>query len=403
MKKLAIILAAVLAVTSICLASCEELQKLTDKNNSLTENNNNKVDLDIEGNMSFDEALERIIGIETKNDLDNETLLTIEGVPVSAAAVKYANLACRQSFGVIDDADEATLEEINKQIDEFYRLNAAIIKLNKEYNIPVTAEEYNEQVVSYIEQGKAMYGDQYEMIVNDYMFQTPYFVAENSLLNVGYVHLFDYFFGANGVSDKKQEIYDESLAQLKENDYICAKHILIAFPEDAETDENGNVTEAAKAETLAKANEVLAKVDAGEDFDALIAQYGEDPGMVAQPDGYVFTKGAMVPEFEEAAYALEIGETSGLVETTYGYHIILKLDLESDALYNSDIYLNNAYISLREMLLETSSKYEIEYADNYQARVDEFIAAYVQQEAQAQAEYEAQMQAEATDDTVAVG
>jgi len=319
-------------------------------------------------NMSFDQALEKLKTVENKSELDNETLLTIEGVPVSAATVKYANLACRQSFGVTDDVDEATLEEINKQINEYYLLNIAILKLNQKYNLPVTEEEYNKQIVEYIGQTKVMYGDEYEMIVNDYMFQTPYFVAENALLNIGYAHLYDYFFGANGISDKKQEIYDKSLSQLKKQDYIRAKHILIAFPENS--DKN------AKAKTLEKANEVLAKVNAGEDFDALIAQYGEDPGMVANPDGYVFTKGEMVPEFEEAAYALEIGEHSELVETTYGYHIILKLDLEGDALYNSEIYLNNAYIYLREMLVEESSKYEIEYADNYNAKVSDFIAEY---------------------------
>jgi len=391
MKKTAIILAAVLAATSICLASCNKDQKPTDGNDSLVENNN---DVSIEGNISFDEALANISKIEAESELDNEVLLTVEGVPVSAAVVRYANIACRQSYGVTNDADEATLEEINKEIDDFYRLNAAIVKLNREYNIPVTAEEYNQQVVAYIEEGKAMHGDKYEMIVTDYMFKTPHYVAEDALFTVGYVHLYDQLFGPNGVSEKKQEI----LAQLKEDEYICAKHILIAFPEDIEKDEEGNVLESAKAETLAKATEVLAKVDAGEDFDALIAQYGEDPGVQTQPDGYVFTKGQMVAPFEEAAYALEVGAHSGLVETTYGYHIILKLDLEGNALYNSDVYLNSAYTMLREMLLETSSNYEVEYADNYQTRVDEFVNGYAEQLAaqmQAQADYEAAQQAQA--------
>jgi len=279
-------------------------------------------------NMSFDQALEKLKTVENKSELDNETLLTIEGVPVSAATVKYANLACRQSFGVTDDVDEATLEEINKQINEYYLLNIAILKLNQKYNLPVTEEEYNKQIVEYIGQTKVMYGDEYEMIVNDYMFQTPYFVAENALLNIGYAHLYDYFFGANGISDKKQEIYDKSLSQLKKQDYIRAKHILIAFPENS--DKN------AKAKTLEKANEVLAKVNAGEDFDALIAQYGEDPGMESEPNGYLITKtgstldgqSTMVAEFTKGSFAVGVNEVNPeLVESDYGWHIIKRYEI----------------------------------------------------------------------------
>ena len=80
-----------------------------------------------------------------------------------------------------------------------------------------------------------------------------------------------------------------------------------------------------KADAKKKAEDVLAKVNAGQDFDALIAEYNDDPG--ATDEGYTFAKdGSMVPEFEEASFALEIGQTSGLVETSYGYHIIKRLE-----------------------------------------------------------------------------
>ena len=53
----------------------------------------------------------------------------------------------------------------------------------------------------------------------------------------------------------------------------------------------------------------------------------EDTGLAANPDGYAFTTGEMVQEFEDATRALEPGQISGLVESSYGYHIILRLPL----------------------------------------------------------------------------
>jgi len=75
-----------------------------------------------------------------------------------------------------------------------------------------------------------------------------------------------------------------------------------------------------------QAQELLERAQAGEDFDYLVTQYGEDPGMAANPDGYTFVAGVMVAEFEEATLALEIGGISGLVRSQFGYHIIMRVE-----------------------------------------------------------------------------
>ena len=90
---------------------------------------------------------------------------------------------------------------------------------------------------------------------------------------------------------------------------MCAKHILV---ED---------------EALAK--ELLKKVQKGTDFDSLKKKYSQDPGSQGSPDGYVFTYGEMVPEFEECVKSTDIGEL-GLCKSVYGWHIILRLDLPED-------------------------------------------------------------------------
>lgn len=115
-----------------------------------------------------------------------------------------------------------------------------------------------------------------------------------------------------GFKDYRKELSD---------DKITVKHILIKFPDGVNKDSSDDE----KAETKKKAEKVLEMVNAGEDFDSLIEKYNEDPG--AGKNGYTFANdGTMVQEFTDAAFALEVGKVSGLVETSYGYHIIKRTD-----------------------------------------------------------------------------
>lgn len=97
------------------------------------------------------------------------------------------------------------------------------------------------------------------------------------------------------------------LETIFKTDYVCAKHILV------------------EGEELA--NEIYTSLQNGADFDELLNKYGTDPGMAYEPDGYVFTKGYMDPDFEAAAFELNIGEISAPVKSSFGYHIIKREEL----------------------------------------------------------------------------
>lgn len=108
-------------------------------------------------------------------------------------------------------------------------------------------------------------------------------------------------------------------------DYLAAKHILIST---ADPGTGGAIRSDAEAKSIAETVlDGLNQSPTLQQFENLISLYNEDPGMQHYPEGYLFTKGEMVEEFESAVRALGVGTyTLQPVKSAYGYHIILRLD-----------------------------------------------------------------------------
>lgn len=107
---------------------------------------------------------------------------------------------------------------------------------------------------------------------------------------------------------------------------IRASHVVIGYAGSplSRSNKAKKITRS-KEEALALASEVLEKARAPEaDFAALARRYSEGPTGSQGGDLGTFSKGQYLPAFEQAALALEPGGISEIVETTYGYHVILR-------------------------------------------------------------------------------
>jgi parvulin-like peptidyl-prolyl isomerase len=90
-------------------------------------------------------------------------------------------------------------------------------------------------------------------------------------------------------------------------------------------------TDAEKAEALKKIEGILARAKGGEDFAELAKKYSEDPDSKDNGGLYEdFGRGQMVKPFEDASFTVPVGEISGIVETTFGYHIIKVVDRKKE-------------------------------------------------------------------------
>lgn len=142
------------------------------------------------------------------------------------------------------------------------------------------------------------------------------------------------------------------------------KHILLTTVDTSKplTDEDGKYTgeyepldEATVAEKRKLAEDILAQLEGSSDpvalFDDLMHQYSEDTGLSSNPDGYDAQEGQMVEPFENASLALKEGEFSGIVESAFGYHIILRLPIIADN-YRDD-YVTYLMTQDNEKLLDS--------------------------------------------------
>lgn len=226
-----------------------------------------------------------------------------------------------------DDSEGTSLEEI-------MRLNA-LDHLTDNFTLYVLAKEagytYDPELLQEIEKE-----------INDFIIQltTPETRGEDAFFNMFMITPQEYknmqkveltieayinsIYESISVSEEEiAEFYEEN-KDLVENSlhlHATVRHVLISVDE--------TMTDEEKAEATEKANDILRRVQAGEDITELAILYSEDPGVEVNNGEYNFHRGAgFVQEFEEWAFSAQPGD-SAIIETQFGYHVMYSVHVDT--------------------------------------------------------------------------
>jgi len=165
--------------------------------------------------------------------------------------------------------------------------------------------------------------------------------------------------GTDVSDEESRAFYDQNANMFQKPEQIQARHILIKV--------EGNATEEQKTEARTKIDMIRKKAMDGEDFAALASEYSEGPSSTKGGDLGLFSRGQMVKPFDNAAFALEPGKISEVVETQFGYHIIEVTDRQPASV----ISYETAQPQIVEQLIQEKSRREIrEYIETLRAEAD---------------------------------
>lgn len=353
------------------------------------------------------------VQVETSLTIDGEkidttdlVMCTVNGMEVPFDEFRFYWMTCCESYSQagMDLTDADTLQAVKNAVEQQLLDTYGVISMGLENGVTygddqkTAAQDSYEDLISNFDSAQS-YKEALEaqhmtdQMVRDYYYNSMcYSLAGNSLtsdsgpfaktkddflkaveagefsrtLNL----LIPYSCGAE-LSAEDMEAWDELTVSEKSSKYDAAYQKLSADEQKAAQE---------KAKKLA--DEVLEKVKAGEDFYKLIDEYNLDPGMslndendITSITGYYITKDySFVQEYIDGAFALKEGETSDLVETSYGYHIIKRLPLDMDyinentddmAAEYSEAYINKAiYDYIDSVKVEYNEYYDKLTADS---------------------------------------
>ena len=281
---------------------------------------------------------------------NEKTVMSLGGFDVPYHVYRYIAVNSRRDvetqFGEnvwsTDKADEAkTLLEENVK-DALLNLYT-VCSLGEDFNVSWSDEVVSAQAELQYQSAVGEYENEREfknaleeMAMTEDTFR---FILSNSILN-------NEAYAAMIASDKKYTDKEHLQSVFDGEEFIRVKQILV-----------GDAFSSKDEAKLEKAQNIKARLDAGEDFDTLCREFNNDLYMFENDDGYYIMRGTRNFEFEEAAFALAVGEVSDIVETDVGYSIIKRCEKDAE-------YITENFDDLSAEYYE--SVYSIMYEERYE-------------------------------------
>lgn len=316
-----------------------------------SENPDASLDPDVEATPEIEVDLDQDATTFSAGISPDEELLTVNGTPVNAdLALYWLGMSCSNFmsqygyFGlsladVIDEEGATFGDQMRDSAVTIGAYNILIQKKAAELGCLPTDEQIAEAKERMMAEGE----ENYEMM------KTAFGLTDETM---------EYLYLSNSYYENVLDVVVPTATDEMLNNYAYqAKHILLKTIDDSQQP----LSDVEIAKKKKQAEDFLAQLQAADDleakFDELMNEYSEDgrneDGALAAPDGYTAVLGDMVPEFEAGALALKPGEISGLVETSYGYHIILRGEVEDIQSYADECREYHLDDELEAMLDET--------------------------------------------------
>ncbi len=303
------------------------------------------------------------------------------------------------------EKDYTVADYINDSAVEFAQQILIVEKLCADANISITNEADIKEINDYISDVEYAYGgtDLFEIALAKLGF-SRLAIERTEKVHKLYSLFSDYRYGENGVakipastvneyfvknyiaydgcmysyinnSDGKDIVFEYSNDEISEyfyKNYVKVRHVLYMTVDSKGNEIAENVISAKKKD----AEDALAAINSGEKTIYDFVNSNEDTG-----DEYVFAKGRMVKEFEEAAFEMKEGEVR-LVKTKFGYHLMQKLEMTDEDLFGTVTEKND---TSEENSDDTSESSDSDKTETKKGIKDEVIASMSQDKIRAEA------------------
>jgi len=249
-------------------------------------------------------------------------IATVNGAPISKTAFdRQMNIARQQFFKQGMLPDEEQMKRIREQVLEDLISNELLYQESLKYGVTVENDDVEKRYSEVRSQFQDEAQFQNAMDAMNYTEKSLKFDLER-MLSVDVFINEELVQKTTVTEDETRDFYEKNPNYFMQPEQLRASHILITL-DDKDNEEK-------KQTALQRIKEVQAKLESGEDFASLAEEYSEGPSSEKGGDLGFFQRGQMVKAFEDAAFALEQGEVSDIVETSFGYHLITVTDRKTE-------------------------------------------------------------------------